>query len=255
MTQQELRSTLTTFSTFSSFHNTTKENLFSWYWSILSKYLEERESILFSELKIFDDFFPGFTEQVRKYGSTRADEIRKKYNKLRQPHYTKLRSIEDANSDILYLQSPNKVYVRTNGPFIPFGKFEAPKESFYFLDALLSSTPEVKNDQEQMYKYFKEYIYSHFVSAHLKHFPPTYNFILEGNLEILRQKYPEFTQRFEDESLEYLDSLGYYDAFERFVSLKKEESDELAKLTDDTANELIYFNISNRQVMVEYDSN
>lgn len=254
MTQQELKSTLSTFSAFITTHNTPKENLFNWYWSILCKYLEGRDSILFSELKIFDDFFPAFTEQVRRYGSTHADEIRKKYNQLRQPHYTKLRSIEDANPDVLYLQNPNKVYVRTNGPFIPFGKFEAPKDSFYFLDALLSNDPEIKNDQELMYGYFKEYIYTHFVSTHLKHFPPSYNFIFEADLEALRQKYPEFTQRFEDESLEYLDSLGYYHAFERFTTLKKEENEELAKLSDNVANQMISFSIAKRQVTVKYDS-
>ena len=250
MTQQELRSTLSTFCGFTTFHSTPKENLFSWYWSILIKYLEGRDSIKFDELKIFDEFFPEFTKQVKRYGTTKADEIRKNYNELISPYYNTLRSIEDANPTVLYLQSPNKVYVRTNSQFIPFGKFEQPADSLFFLDALLVNA--VKEDDEDMYEYFKKYIYTHFVSAHLKHFPPNYNFILEQDLETLRQKYPEFTKRFEDESLEFLDSLGYYDAFERFVSLKKEQSDELSKLSAEQAEQMVSFHINKRQVTVEY---
>ena len=253
MTQQELRSTLDTFSKFVSSHNTPKENLFSWYWSILAKYLENRDSVKFEELRIFDEFYPEFTKQLRRYGSTRADEIRKHYNQLRLPHYTKLRSIEDANPTVLYLQSPNKVYVRTNSQFIPFGKFEPPCDKEFFLEAILSINCETVPDKEQMYSYFKKYIYTHFVSTHIKHFPPNYAFILEEDLEKLRQKYPEFTQRFEDESLEFLDSLGYYDAFERFVFLKKEESDKLATLPATVADEMVSFLISKRCITVEYE--
>ncbi len=253
MTQQELRSTLSTFSGFTAFHSTAKENLFSWYWSILIKYLEGRDSVKFDELKIFDEFFPEFTKYVKRYGTTKADQIRKKYNERISPHYTILRSIEDANPSVLYLQSPNKVYVRTNSQFIPFGKFEEATDCFYFLDTLFSNVSKENNHEEDLYGYFKKFIYTHLVSAHLKHFPPSFNFILEKDLEMLRKKYPEFTKKFEDESLEFLDSLGYYDAFERFVSLKKEENDELSKLSADEADQMISFHIDKRQVTVEYD--
>ena len=52
--------------------------------------------------------------------------------------------------------------------------------------------------------------------------------------------------------MDFLDSLGYYEAHEQFVLLKKEENDELSKLSSDVAEQLVAFTIEKRQVTVEY---
>ena len=256
MEKQELKSYLTTLSRFFSTQNATQDTLFAWYWSVLCEYAENHENIPFSVLQIFSSFCPSFEEHIKAkgYSLSEADLIRLEYMQTRAPYLATLRKIENASPDILYLKVSEFACTRNNGPFIPFAKFEEPKETSYFLDALCKADDKTSNYTDVQYGFFKAHIYTNLVHKHFEFFPPTYCYIEESTLEDLRQKYPELTARFEAEAFEFIEGLGYSKALSNFVQLQIDENSKLSKLTIEQVSKPIQLKIGNRQITIDYEN-
>lgn len=256
MDKQELKSYLSTLSRFFATQNVNEDTLFTWYWSVLCEYVDELDVLPYSVLQIFNSFCPSFNEHIKAkgYALTEADLVRLEYLQAKAPHLATLRKIENAAPNVLYLKVDEHCRTRNNSPFIPFGKFEEPKEASYFLDALCKADDQSKKHEDVQYAFFKAHVYTNLVHKHFEFFPPTYCYIEETALENLRQKYPELTSRFEAESLQYLDSLGYHDALANFASLQNEESSKLSKLTIEQISKIIKLKVGNRQVKIDYEN-
>lgn len=255
MNKVELRCYITTLSKFFATQNANQDTLFAWYWSILCEYAEDRETIPFSVLKIFEFFFPPFADHLKAKGYTLsdADLIRLEYLQARAPYQALLRKVENASHDILYLKISNYACSRNNSQFIPFAKYEKPKEETYFLDALCSSKPQISGPLDAQYEFFKAYLYTNLVHKHLEFFPPTYSYIEEKDFEELRKKYPELAEMFETEANEFLQNLGYHEALENFFRLQNEENLKLDKLTIEQISEPIKIKIGNRHILIDYE--
>ena len=255
MNKQELRCYLTTLSRFFATQKVNQDTLFAWYWSVLCEYLENRDTVPFSVLKIFYFFFPPFEEHLKAKGYTLsdADLIRLEYLQARAPHLALLRKIENASPDILYLKVGDVACTRNNSQFIPFAKYEMPKEETYFLDALCGNDEQTPESLDAQYEHFKAYIYTNLVHKHLEFFPPSYSYIEEKDFEELRVKYPKLAEKFEIEASEYLEGLGYPEALEKFFSLQDAENTKLNNLTIEQVCEPIKLKIGHRQVLIDYE--
>ena len=155
--------------------------------------------------------------------------------------------------DILYLKVSNHACTRNNTQFIPFAKYESPREETYFLDAFCDSKQQIPGPLDAQYDFFKAYLYTNLVHKHLEFFPPTYCYIEEKDFEELRKKYPNFAEMFETEANEFLNSLGYQDALDNFFRLQNEENLKLGKLTIEQISEPIKIKIGNRHVLIDYE--
>lgn len=255
MNKQELRCYITTLSKFFATQQVNQDTLFSWYWSVLCEYAENRDTIPFSVLKIFEFFFPPFEEHLKAKGYTLsdADLIRLEYLQARAPYQTLLRKIESASPDILYLKVRDPAFSRNNSQFVPFAKYEEPKEETYFLDALCNPIQEGVETVDSQYEFFKSYLYTNLVHKHLEFFPPTYCYVEEKDFEELRKKYPYFAERFENEANDFLESLGYQEALENFLELQDEEVLKLSKLTIEQISEPIKIKIGDRHLLIDYE--
>ena len=256
MENQELKSYLTTLSKFFSTQNATQDTLFSWYWSVLCEYVKNHDVLPYSVLQTFKSFCPSFDEHVKAkgYALSEADLIRLEYMQARAPYLAVLHKIENASPDILYLKVSEFACTRNKSPFIPFGKFEEPKEASYFLDALCKADDVDEKPADVQYAFFKAHLYTNLVHKHLEFFPPTYCYIEETTLEDLRQKYPELTARFETEAFEFIEGLGYQNALSCFIHLQSEENLKLAKLTIEQVCKPIKLKVGNRQITIDYEN-
>ena len=256
MEKQELKDYLATLSRFFSTQKVTQDTLFTWYWSVLCEYAENHEKIPYSVLQIFNSFCPCFEEHIKAkgYALTQADLVRLEYLQARAPHLALLRKIENASPDILYLKVNEFTYTRNKSQFVPFAKFEEPKEASYFLDALCKADEQSSNPVDVQYAFFKAHLYTNLVHKHLEHFPPCYCYIEENSLKELQKNYPELTARFETEALLYIESLGYEDALTKYTHLQREENQKLSQLTINQVSTPVKLKINNRQVEIDYNN-
>ena len=256
MENQELKNYLTTLSRFFATQKASQDTLFTWYWSVLCEYVENHDVLPYSVLQIFKSFCPAFNEHIKAkgYALSEADIVRLEYMQARAPYLATLHKIENASPDILYLKTSEFSCAHSKSPFIPFGKFEEPKEASYFLDALCNADNVEEKTSDVQYAFFKAHIYTNLVHKHLEFFPPSYCYIEEETLDDLRKKYPELAARFETESSEFIRRLGYQDALTCFLQLQSEENRKLSKLTIEQVAKPIKLKVGNRQITIDYEN-
>ena len=256
MEKQELKSYLTTLSRFFATQKVTQDTLFGWYWSVLCEYAKKCDTIPYSVLQIFNSFCPSFEEHIKAkgYALSEADLVRLEYLQARAPHLALLHKIENACPDILYLKVNEFTCTRNKSQFVPFAKFEEPKEASYFLDTLCKTDEQRDNPADVQYAFFKAHLYTNLVHKHLEHFPPCYCYIEEASLKELQKNYPELTAKFETEAFLFIDSLGYEDALAKYIHLQREETQKLSQLTIDQVSKPVKLKFGNRQVIIDYEN-